>query len=140
MARRDSYIEHLAQVPLFSACSQDELRKLSRRTTDIPIAAGHTLVKEGERGLEFFVIVSGRAKVSRKGRKVGELGPGDFFGELAALDWGADYHYPRLATVVAATDLRLAKVSAATLRSLMGAVPAIDEEVRRVAAERLAVS
>ena len=54
------------------------------------------------------------------------LEPGDFFGELAALDWGADYGYPRLATVIAATDLRMAKLSAATLRALMHDVPAID--------------
>jgi hypothetical protein len=45
MARRDAYIDHLARVPLFSACSKDELRKLSRRTTDIPIAEGQVLVK-----------------------------------------------------------------------------------------------
>jgi CRP-like cAMP-binding protein len=50
------------------------------------------------------------------------------------------YHYPRLATVVAAEDLRLAKLTAETLRSLMGAVPAIEEAVRQAATERLAVS
>ena len=69
-----------------------------------------------------------------------ELGPGEFFGELAALDWGADYGYPRLATVVAATDLRMAKLTADTLRALMRAVPEVDAEVRRAAAERLATT
>jgi CRP-like cAMP-binding protein len=68
------------------------------------------------------------------------LEPGEFFGELAALDWGADYGYPRLATVVAASDLRLAKLSAAALRELMRDVPAIDVAIRRAASERLAIS
>ena len=69
-----------------------------------------------------------------------ELGPGEFFGELAALDWGADYGYPRLATVVAAGDLRMARLTAETLRELMGAVPEVDAAVRRAAAERLATT
>ena len=73
-------------------------------------------------------------------RVVRELGPGDFFGELAALDWGAGFGYPRLATVIAATDLRLRQLTAGTLRALMADVPAIDEAVRRAAAERLAVT
>ena len=73
-------------------------------------------------------------------RVVRELGAGDFFGELAALDWGADYGYPRLATVIAATDLRMAKLTASTLRALMRDVPAIDAHVRRAASERLAIS
>ena len=102
--------------------------------------AGEAVVRRFESGRDFYVILAGRADVLVEDRVVRELGPGDFFGELAALDWGADYHYPRLATVVAATDLRLAKLTAATLRALMGQVPAIDATVRRVAAERLAVS
>jgi CRP-like cAMP-binding protein len=133
MARRDSYIEHLTQVPLFSACSQDELRKLSRRTTDIPIAAGHTLVKEGERGLEFFVIVSGRAKVSRKGRKVGELGPGEFFGELALLiDAG------RNATVTALTPMEAIVLSRREFDAALADAPRMTRKIMSGMARRLA--
>jgi CRP-like cAMP-binding protein len=133
MARRDAYIEHLTQVPLFSACSQDELRKLSRRTTDIPIAEGHTLVKEGERGLEFFVIVSGRAKVSRKGRKVGELGPGDFFGELALLI-DAD----RNATVTALTPMEAIVLSRREFEAALADAPRMTRKIMSGMARRLA--
>jgi CRP-like cAMP-binding protein len=133
MARRDSYIEHLTQVPLFSACSQDELRKLSRRTTDIPIAAGHTLVKEGERGLEFFVIVSGRAKVSRQGRKVGELGPGEFFGELALLI-DAD----RNATVTALTPMEAIVLSRREFDAALADAPRMTRKIMSGMARRLA--
>jgi len=98
------------------------------------------VVRRFESGRDFYVILAGRAEVLVDERVVRELGPGDFFGELAALDWGADYGYPRLATVVAATDLRLARLTAETLRALMSQVPAVDEAIRRAAAERLAVS
>jgi CRP-like cAMP-binding protein len=49
------------------------------------------------------------------------------------------YGYPRLATVVAASDLRLARLTAATLRELMRDLPAIDAAIRRAASERLAI-
>jgi CRP-like cAMP-binding protein len=133
MARRDAYIDHLTQVPLFSACSRDELRKLSRRTTDIPIAEGHVLVKEGERGLEFFVIVSGRAKVSRKGRKVGEVGPGDFFGELALLI-DAD----RNATVTALTPMEAIVLSRREFEAALADAPRMTRKIMSGMARRLA--
>jgi CRP-like cAMP-binding protein len=133
MARRDAYIDHLTQVPLFSACSRDELRKLSRRTTDIPIPEGHVLVKEGERGLEFFVIVSGRAKVSRKGRKVGEVGPGDFFGELALLI-DAD----RNATVTALTPMEAIVLSRREFEAALADAPRMTRRIMSGMARRLA--
>ena len=42
--------------------------------------------------------------------------------------------------MVAASDLRLARLTAATLRELMRDVPAIDAAIRRAASERLAIS
>ena len=133
MARRDAYIEHLTHVSLFSACSQEELRKLSRRTTDIPIAEGHVLVKEGDRGLEFFVIVSGRAKVSRRGRKVGELGPGDFFGELALL-----IDTERNATVAALTPMEAIVLSRREFDAALADAPCMTRRIMAGMARRLA--
>lgn len=133
MARRDAYIEHLQRVPLFSACSRDELRKVSRHTTDIPIAEGHTLVNEGDRGLEFFVIVGGRAKVSRRGRKVGELGPGDFFGELALL-----IDAPRNATVTALTPMEAIVLSRKEFDAALAEAPRMTRKIMTGMASRLA--
>jgi CRP-like cAMP-binding protein len=133
MARRDAYIEHLAQVPLFSACSQDELRKLARRTTDIPVTEGHVLCREGDRGLEFFVIVNGTAKVSRKGRKVGELGPGDFFGELSLLV-DAD----RNATVTAVTPMEAIVLSRRDFEAALADAPRLTRKIMQGMARRLA--
>ena len=130
----------LATVPLFSSLDPLRVSVLAAGARAEARAAGEAVIRRFESGRDFYVILAGRASVSVDDRMVRELGPGDFFGELAALDWGADYHYPRLATVIATTDLRLAKLTADTLRSLMRTVPAIDEAVRRAAAERLAVS
>jgi hypothetical protein len=130
----------LAEVPLFASLDPLRLAVLGAGARAEARTAGEAVVRRFESGRDFYVILAGRAEVLVEERAVRELGPGDFFGELAALDWGADYGYPRLATVVAATDLRLAKLSAETLRGLMREAPAIDEAIRRAAAERLAVS
>ena len=78
-----AYLDCLAAVPLFSDCSRPELKSLARRTTDIRVAAGQPVIREGHGAYEFFVVVEGVAEVSRAGRPVARLGPGDFFGELA---------------------------------------------------------
>jgi CRP-like cAMP-binding protein len=102
MARRDTYIHHLARVPLFSQCSRAELNRLARRTTDINVPAGKTIVREQQGSYEFFVIVDGQAEVTRAGKKVGALGRGDFFGELGLLD-----RELRDATVTARTPMEI---------------------------------
>lgn len=133
MARRDAYIEHLARVPLFSASGRDELRKLSRATTDIPVEEGQVLVNEGERGMEFFVIVSGRAKVSRRGRKVGEIGAGDFFGELALL-----IDAERNATVTALTPMEAIVLSRREFEAALADTPRMTRKIMAGMAARLA--
>ena len=134
MARktRNAYLEHLAKVPLFAGCSQVELRALARRTTDIPVPAGSVLVTEGHLGYEFFVITEGRAKVSRAGRKVGELGAGDFFGELALLE-----RVPRNATVTAISDMEAIVLTRADFDSALAEAPGMARKLMVGMARRL---
>ncbi len=80
MARHDVFIDHLQQVPLFAACSRKDLQLVARRAEDVRVPAGKALVSEGETGHEFFVILSGQARVTRHGRKIATLGPGGAFG------------------------------------------------------------
>ena len=75
---------------------------MARLTEQVKVGEGEILVREGQFGKEFFLILSGTAEVTQKGRLANVLGPGDFFGELAALN-----RAPRNATVTALCDLDL---------------------------------
>src|SRR5204862_6501615 len=94
MGGRATHREHLATVPLFAPCSKKHLQRIARASDEVEIPAGRTLMKQGDVGRECFILVEGKVKVERNGRKVASLGPGAYFGELSLLDKG-----PRTATV-----------------------------------------
>jgi CRP-like cAMP-binding protein len=79
------YRERISNVPLFSGLSDREIRSLAQRARELSLPAGRAIVAEGARAVEFFVLLSGHASVTRGGRTVGKLGPGDSFGELALI-------------------------------------------------------
>ena len=93
-------LEELGQVPMFAQLAGDELVEVSGLFKERSFAAGATVTKEGSGGAAFYLIQSGRARVSVRGEIRGELGPGDFFGEIALIDGGE-----RSATVTATTEL-----------------------------------
>ena len=102
MEQETGSLEYLARVPLFALCTKEELGSLARKTMEAVVDEEQVIVLEGQGAYEFFVVVSGRAKVTREGRIIGELGPGEFFGELALLDRAL-----RDATVTAMTPMEL---------------------------------
>ena len=98
---REDVIPTLERMPLFRDVSQEELRDVTSRFDDATYLAGHGILTEGMQGPEFFIILDGKASVLIEGDVVASLGPGDFFGEVAALDGGS-----RTASVRAETQLR----------------------------------
>src|SRR4051794_21137210 len=102
MANRNERLERLAAVPLFRSSSKRELEKIDRAADEVVVEAGRVLVTQDQTGRDCYVIMSGTASVSRDGREIATLGPGQSVGELAVLDGG-----PRTATVTAVTDLDL---------------------------------
>ena len=137
MPKRDQLVEHLADVPLFAACSKSDLRIIARHTTEVEAPADTVLVEEGETADTFFVLLSGEASVRKKGaakrsRRVATLGAGSYFGELALLDPA-----PRSATVSATTPVTLAAISARVFRTLLREVPAMNEKLLTGLARRL---
>jgi len=133
MARSDAYLDHLARVPMFSACGADELRAVARRSTDVTFAAGEVLVREGEPGYEAFVIVDGAVRVERGGEEIAVLGPGDFFGELALLD-----RSPRTATVTTIAPTEAVVLTLQEFDALLEEAPSITRKLLQGLARRLA--
>jgi len=132
MSRRDAFLDHLAEVPLFSALSRKELALVARRAEDVKVEPGRVLVSEGSTGSEFFVIIDGTATVSRHGLKVATLGPGDAFGELALLDKA-----PRNATVTAQTPMEVVVLGQREFGGLIDEVPGFARKLLAGMAKRL---
>lgn len=132
MAKRDAFIDHLASVPLFAACSKKDLQQVAKRAEDVKVEPGKVLVSEGSAGAEFFVILEGSAAVSRHGQQVAELGPGDFFGDLALLD-----RAPRNATITATSTMELIVLGQREFAALIDEVPGFAHKLLAGLARRL---
>ncbi len=131
--RRDAKIELLKSVPLFAGCSKTELRELARTADELDIREGTVLTREGRSGREFFVLVDGTARVTKKGKKIGDLAAGDWFGEIALLTDG-----PRTATVTATSPVDVLVITDRRFRSLVETMPSIALKVLSCVGDRLA--
>jgi CRP-like cAMP-binding protein len=132
MARRETYLDHLSAVRLFSSCSRRELGKIAKAGDELPVEAGHVLVTQGDAGRECYVVIEGTATVKRGNRKVATLGPGDCIGELALLD-----HGPRTATVVADGKMTLFVLGSRQFASVLEDVPSLSRKVMAELASRV---
>ena len=127
----------LRAMPFFAALDDGQLDRVAGAARVIALNPGDAIVRRWESARDFYVIAHGRADVRDDKERVGELGAGDFFGELAALDWGASYGYPRLASVVATSPLTAVVLSSDVLNALMRDVPGVAQRVRTAVRERL---
>ena len=133
MLRRNEKVDLVRHVPLFSQCSKRELAQIAGIADEIDLREGKVLIREGERGREFFVLLDGSAEVTKGGRRVNTLGPGDFFGEIALVSNSA-----RTATVTATSPVYTLVITERSFRRLLDEVPEIQRKVLLALAERLA--
>ena len=117
-------MERLEAVPLFRACTRQQLRAVARIAGVFDAPADTILIRAGEPGEEFFFIVEGTARVHVTAKKRVRLRPGDFFGEMSLLDGG-----PRSATVVAETALRLLVIRRRDFSTLLRKVPGMTQNL-----------
>jgi CRP-like cAMP-binding protein len=90
----------LKKVPLFAGLDDRELGQISASLKERRFGAGDTVTEEGAGGAGFFIVEDGEADVSVDGAPRGQIGPGDYFGEIALLT-GSD----RTATITARSDM-----------------------------------
>lgn len=125
--RRALYEKFLMDVPLFERLEPSERAKISDSLELREYSSGESVITQGERGTEFFIIVEGNAEVrkAKDGREdvVGKLSRGDYFGELALLN-----NAPRAATVAAVGEkLRVVTMSERAFTRLLGPLAGILE-------------
>jgi CRP/FNR family cyclic AMP-dependent transcriptional regulator len=125
--------KRLRSVPLFEGLSKKELDRLSRSMDEVDLPEGRELAREGTFAYEFFIIEEGTARVTRGGEQVGELEPGDFFGEIGLLE-----SERRTATVTTTSPMQAIVMTGYEFRAMERDQPQIAQQVRRMIEERLA--
>ena len=124
-------------LDIFAAVDHDLLGRLAGWAREQRVPVGDDVVEAWDAARDFFVVLEGAAAVARNGREVARLGPGDFFGEIAALDWGAGYGYARSATVTATEPMRLLVLGPAHLNRLVAEAPSVAQRIERAVRERM---
>jgi CRP-like cAMP-binding protein len=125
-------IRHFQAVPLFASISKKGIRSLVQAADEVDISAGKTLVHEGEWGRELYVVLRGTAEVTKQGKKLRELVPGDFFGEMAFLSGAA-----RTATITARSDMRVMILGPRQLEVIVDQEPAMAKRMLETMAKRV---
>ena len=130
--------DDLRELDLFSEASRSELALITRQLTRLKVKAGRVLVREGEIGNEFMIMVNGMAEVTQGGRSIATIGRGDLVGEMALMDGYG--HGRRNATVTAITDAEIYAGSPAEFRRIIEAAPSVAEKVKQTVASRSPVA
>lgn len=120
--KRKMYESFLEEVPLLSSLKPYERAKIADALETVKFDAGTNIITEGEPGDSFYLLESGEAAAYKEGveKPVKEYKRGDFFGELALLD-----DKPRAASVVAKTDVKVARLGRDGFKRLLGPVESI---------------
>jgi CRP-like cAMP-binding protein len=121
----------LARVPLFAACTPAELRSIANLGTQVSVADGTELTRQGRPGREFFLLVDGEARCVVDGELVSLLHGGEFFGEMSLLD-----SRPRSATVVATSSTTVIAFDVSEFHALLESSPSTNQKIHDAAALR----
>ena len=122
----------LVSIPLFAELTLEQRESVARLCKEIDIAAGDTLLREGDFGYAMFAITSGKAEVVQNGEVIRTLGPGDVLGEIAVLASGR-----RTASVVAITPMKLVTVLNRDVWRLERDIPEVGTMLRSNVANHL---
>jgi CRP-like cAMP-binding protein len=132
VSQRTVLIEALRNTPLFSNATERDLKSVAKHGAARVVPAGKTIMREGEKGDRFFVVIDGTVRVTRNGRKVTDLRSGRGFGELALLS-----NAPRTATVTTVDSTELVSIDRKAFSNLLDESPAFARRMLESLAARL---
>lgn len=128
--------DFLRKVPLFEDLDDRSIKAIANAVVEQSYSPGQDIVREADSGVGAFIIRSGRCDVLQKRggqeAKLGELGPGDFFGEMALLD-----EFPRSATVRAIEPTTCFGLTRWHFRGILESHPQIALAILPVLTKRL---
>jgi CRP/FNR family transcriptional regulator, cyclic AMP receptor protein len=125
-------VEDLQRVPLLAGLSDTERSALADLFDIMEYDAGRTLVGEGRAGYAFYIIDLGRVAVTHEGEQLRELGPGDFFGEIAILG-----KRRRTASVVATEPVVVWVLLGSAFEELQSSRPEVAAALQEAMRQRL---
>lgn len=135
LTRRNDWVPFLADLPIFQGVSKRHLHRIARLATSRRFVPLTRIVREGEPARTFYVVLDGTVSVTRKGRRIGKLGAGDAFGEMALLT-----ESPRAATIVADSEVLTMCLSRTNFNKVLKSEPAVSLALLKTLAERLRAS
>ena len=120
-------VERLRRLPLFGELDHHDLGIVARHVRETRASTGEVLFEEGAIPYELLVIEEGTAEISKGGRPIGTIGPGDVVGEIGLLQLQR-----RTATVRATSPIRAVAVAADDLAAIEAEMPEIAAELREI--------
>jgi Na+:H+ antiporter len=123
--------DRLRALPLFNVLSEEDRASIAEFVDEVDVPSGERLIAEGDFAYEFFVVEHGQAEVTVDGKRVGELGPGDFFGEIGLMLTGR-----RTASVTAVSPMRLATMFDQNFRKVEQEHPDVARKLRETVEDR----
>ncbi|MDQ2673738.1 MAG: cyclic nucleotide-binding domain-containing protein [Chloroflexota bacterium] len=124
--------QQLASIPLLAGLDDRTRRRLADTGKRRTYGQDEAIVTEGSTGTAFYIVLSGRARVVRDGEVIGELGGGDFFGELALIE-----EHARTASVIAAEETDCLLFPAWEFTALLEEQPQLAVQILKVLIGRL---
>jgi len=138
LGRSSLDLDTLRSLALFASLDERQAERVLLSAHEHHAATGEAVVEQWQISRDFYVVLSGAVEVTDGGKLLRSLGTGEFFGELAAIDWGAGFGRTRSATVTATEPTRVLVLDWVLLNWLMKVEPAFAERLKQASRERLA--
>lgn len=121
----------LKKIPFLSSVNDEDLNRLALNVAERDVKSGDVLIEQGQAGSSLFMLLSGKAGVSRDGEQIATCGPGGFAGELSLL-----LGDPCNATVTALEDCTLLVLERRPFNALLDSAPTLTKQILRDVARR----